>query len=42
MSQGQALAAYMNADAARQAEADQATINFLAAPLFPTTGSERF
>jgi P-type conjugative transfer protein TrbJ len=42
MSQGQALAAFMNADAARQAEADQATINFLAAPLLPMTGNKRY
>ena len=42
MSQGQAIAAYMNADAARQAEADQATINFLSAPPPPMTGGKRY
>jgi P-type conjugative transfer protein TrbJ len=42
MSQGQALAAYMNADAARQADADQATINFLSGPALPMTGGKRY
>jgi P-type conjugative transfer protein TrbJ len=42
MAQAQMLGAYVNGQTARQAEAYQATINFLSGPALPMTGGKRY